>query len=121
MRKEYCATVIPARYVTMAQRVSKLGSGYMTYMHHLVNSMSKLCHSGGHNNISWKSIPMFYRSGGKALHIVIGRRRYVSVCQRVDEFGLPAVRYDIFKNRNSNMVIRDLVHHDYSGRVSRCL
>ena len=44
--------------------------------------------------------------------MVIGRRGYPSVCQRVDEFGLPAVRYEIFRNRISNKGIRNLVHHD---------
>ena len=55
---------------------------------------------------------MYYSSGENDVHIVIGRRGYLSVCQRVYEFVLPAVRYEIFRDRNSNKVIRDLVHHD---------
>ena len=39
--------------------------------------------------------------------IVIGRKGYFSVCQKVNEFGLPVVRYKIFRNGNSNKVIRD--------------
>ena len=59
-------------------------------MHHLANSMTKLCHSGKHNNAVGESIPMHYSSGEKAelIVIVVGRGRYLSVCQWVDEFGL---------------------------------
>ena len=55
---------------------------------------------------------MYYSSRGKTVNIVIGRRGYLSVCRRVDEFGLPAVRFEIFRNTNSIKVICDLVHHD---------
>ena len=81
-------------------------------MHHLVDSITELCHSGKQNNASGESIPMYYSSGEEAKLLVIGRGRYLSVCQRVNEFGLPAVRYKIFSNWNGNKVICDLVQHD---------
>ena len=46
-------------------------------MHHLADSMTKLCHSGKmqHNNAGGKSIPMHHSSGGKAELIVVGSSR----------------------------------------------
>ena len=35
-------------------------------MHHLVDSMTELYHSGKHNNVRGKSIPMYYSSGKEA-------------------------------------------------------
>ena len=58
-------------------------------MHHLADSLTKLCHSRKHNNSGGESIPMHYNSGGKAELIVVGRGRYLSVCQGVDEVWTP--------------------------------
>ena len=56
---------------------------------------------------------MFYSPGKDAKLVVsIGRGRYLSVCQGVDEFGFPAVRYKILSNWNDNKAICDLVQHD---------
>ena len=67
-------------------------------MHHLADRMTELCHSGKHNNASGESIPMYYSCGEEAKLVVIGRGRYLSVCQAVNEFGLPVVWYKIFSN-----------------------
>ena len=55
---------------------------------------------------------MYYSSGEEAILVVIGSSRYLSVCQRVDEFRLSAVRYEVFSKRNCNNVICYLIHHD---------
>ena len=41
--------------------------------------------------------------------IVIGRRMDLSVCQWMDEFGLPTILYKVFCDRNCNKVKCDLV------------
>ena len=46
-------------------------------MHHLPDNMTKLCHSGKHNNAGGKSVPMHYSSGEEAELIVVGRGRYL--------------------------------------------
>ena len=52
---------------------------------------------------------MNYSSWGwDAKPIVIGGGRNLSVCQRMDESGLLAVRYKVFGNRNCNNVKYDL-------------
>ena len=84
----------------------------MGHMHFLADSMTELCHLGKHNSASGKSIHMHYTSLEEAELVVIGRGRYLSVCQGVNEFGLPAVWYKIISNRNGKKVIRDLVLHD---------
>ena len=61
----------------------------------LANSIIELCHGGEHANPGGKSIPMYYSSWEKAELAVIGRAADLSVCQRVDEFGLPRVWYEI--------------------------
>ena len=58
-------------------------------MHHLADSITKLCHSGNHNNACGESIPIHYSSGEKAELIVVGIGRYLSICQGVDEFWTP--------------------------------
>ena len=52
---------------------------------------------------------MYYSSREEDKLVVIGRGRHLSVCQGVDKFGLPAVRYKIFSNWNGNKIICDLV------------
>ena len=59
---------------------------------------------GEHSNALW-----FW---GKAELIAVGRGSNLSVCQWVDEFGPPAIRYKVFSNWDGNKVICDLVHHD---------
>ena len=48
-------------------------------MHHLANSMTEMCHSGKHQNVSGESIQIFYSSWKEAKLVVIGRDRYLSV------------------------------------------
>ena len=76
-------------------------------MQHLADSMTELCHSGKHNNACGESIPTFYTSGEEAKLVVIGRGRYLSVCQGVN------VTCN-FVYWNGNKVIRDLVQHLYN-------
>ena len=78
-------------------------------MHHLADSMTKLCQGGEHNNAGGESIPMYYSSREEAELIVIGRSLNLSVRQRMDEFGLPAVPYKIIFYRNRNKIKCDLV------------
>ena len=78
-------------------------------MHHLADSMTKLCQGGEHNNAGGESIPMYYSSREEAELIVIGRSLNLSVRQRMDEFGLPAVPYKKIFYRNSNTIKCDLV------------
>ena len=78
-------------------------------MHHRADSMTKLCQGGEHNNAGGESIPMYYSSREEAELIVIGRSLNLSVRQRMDEFGLPAVPYKIIFYRNSNKIKCDLV------------
>ena len=42
-------------------------------MHHLADSMTKLCQGGEHDNAGGESIPMYYSSREEAELIVIGR------------------------------------------------
>ena len=56
-------------------------------MHHLADSMTKLCQGGEHDNAGGESIPMYYSSREEAELIVIGRSLNLSVRQRMDEFG----------------------------------
>ena len=65
-------------------------------MHHLADSMTELCHSGKHNNAGGESNPMYYSYGKEAKFTVIGRGRYLSVYQGVNEFWTPCgLLYDI--------------------------
>ena len=50
-------------------------------MHHLADSMTKLCQSGEHNNAGGESIPMYHSSREEAELIVIGRSLNLSVRQ----------------------------------------
>ena len=65
-------------------------------MHHLADSMTKLCQCWKHNDAGGECIPMYYSSREEAELIVIGRSKDLSVCQRVDKFGLPTIRYKVF-------------------------
>ena len=55
---------------------------------------------------------MYYSSWEEAILVVNGSSRYLSVCQRMDEFRLSAVRYEVFSKRNFNNVICVFIHHD---------
>ena len=74
-------------------------------MHHLANSITELCQGWEHDNACGESIPMYHSSGKEAILVVIGSSRYLSVCQRVDEFRLSAVWYEVISKRNCNNVI----------------
>ena len=78
-------------------------------MHHPADSMTELCQCGKHADAGGECIPMYCSSREEAELIVIGRSTDLSVCQRVDKFGLPTIRYKVFCYRNCNKVIRDLV------------
>ena len=58
--------------------------------------------------------------GGKAVSIVVCRYGDLLVCRRVDEFRLPAVRYNILRCWNCNKVVCDLVNY-YKAAVYACL
>ena len=55
---------------------------------------------------------MYDCSRKEGVFIVILKCRYLSVCQRVDVFGLPTVWCEIIGGWDSDKVIGDLVHHD---------
>ena len=48
-------------------------------MHHLADSMTKLCQGGEHDNAGGESIPMYYSSREEAELIVIGRSLNLSI------------------------------------------
>ena len=48
-------------------------------MHHLADSMTKLCQSGKHNNAGGEGIPLYISSREDAELIVIGRSTDLSV------------------------------------------
>ena len=50
--------------------------------------------------------------GKKTVLTEVGRGGDLLAHQRVDEFGLPAVGYKIFRDWNCNKVICDLVQHN---------
>ena len=62
-------------------------------MNHLAHNMTKLWQGREQDNAVWKGVPVYDRSGEKAVFIVVCRGGDLLVCQRVDEFRLPAIRY----------------------------
>ena len=54
--------------------------------------MTKLCHGREQDNAGWEGIPVSEASR-ETVFIVVCRGGDLLVCQRVDEFRLPAVRY----------------------------
>ena len=62
-------------------------------MHHLANSMTKLCHCREQDSAGWEGVPMYDCLGEEAVFIIVGRGWDLFVCQRVDEFRLPSIRY----------------------------
>ena len=64
-------------------------------MHHLAHSMTTLCQGWEQDNAGWEGIPEYDSSGEKAVFIVhvVCRGGNLLVCQRVDEFRLPAIRF----------------------------
>ena len=62
-------------------------------MHHLAHSMTKLCQGRGLNNAGLEGVPVYECSVKKAIFIVVCRGWDLLVCQRVDAFRLPAIRY----------------------------
>ena len=89
----------------------------MYHLARLAYNLTPLYHSGKHYNAGGESLPMHYSSREEAELIVVGRGRYLSVCQGVGEFGLHAIRYKVFSNWDGNKVICDLVHHDYASLI----
>ena len=61
-------------------------------MHHLADSMTKLCHGREQDNADWGGIPVYDSSLEIAVFIVC-RGGDLLVCQRVGELRLPVVRY----------------------------
>ena len=62
-------------------------------MHHLANSMTKLCHCREQDSAGWEGVPMYDCLGEEAVFIIVGRGWDLFVCQRVDEFRLPSIWY----------------------------
>ena len=62
-------------------------------MHHLAHSMTKLCQGGEQDHAGREGVPVYDSSGEKVVFIVVCRGGDLLVCQRVDEFKLPAIRY----------------------------
>ena len=56
--------------------------GHFSQMHHLANNVTRLCYNFEHDNTCRESVPMYYSSGEKAVLVVIGRSRHLSVSQR---------------------------------------
>ena len=67
--------------------------GWDSYMHHLANSMTKLCHQGEQDVAGLKGVPKYDCSGEEAVFIIVGRGGDLFVCQRVDEFRLSSIWY----------------------------
>ena len=74
-------------------------------MHHPANSITELCHGWERDNACGECIPMYYSSGEEAI-LVVGSSRYLSVCQRMDEFRLSGIA------TMSCFAICNLIHHD---------
>ena len=62
-------------------------------MHHLAHSMNELWQKREQDNAGWEGVPLYDSSGEKAVFIVVCRSGDLHVCQRVDEFRFPAIRY----------------------------
>ena len=62
-------------------------------MHHLAHSMTELCQGREQDNAGWEGLPVYDSSGEKAVFILVCRGKNLLVCQRVDEFRLPAISY----------------------------
>ena len=50
-------------------------------MHHLANSMTKLCHGREQDSAGWEGVPMYDCSGEEAVFIIVGRGWDLSICQ----------------------------------------
>ena len=53
-------------------------------MHHLADSMTKLCQGREQDNAGWAGIPVYDSSTEKAVFIVDCRGRDLLICQRLD-------------------------------------
>ena len=62
-------------------------------MHHLANSMTKLCHGREQDSAGWEGAHMYDCLGEEAVSLIVGRGGVLFVCQRVDEFRLPPIWY----------------------------
>ena len=59
----------------------------------MAHSMTKLRQGREQDNTGWEGIPVYDSSGEEAVFTVVGRGGDLLVCQRVDAFRLPAIRY----------------------------
>ena len=80
-------------------------------MHYLAHSITKLCQDRKQWYEGWEGIPMYDCSGKEGVFIVVLECGYLSVCQRVDVFGLPTVWCEIIGGWDCDKVIGDLVQH----------
>ena len=62
-------------------------------MHHLANIMNELWQYREQDNAGWEGVPLYDSSGENAVFIVVCRGGDLNVCQRVDKFRFPAIRY----------------------------
>ena len=62
-------------------------------MHHLVHSMTKRCQGREQDDAGWNGILVYDSSGETAVFIIVFRGGDLLVCQRVDKFRLPAIRF----------------------------
>ena len=81
-------------------------------MHYLAQSITKLCQGRKQRYEGWEGISMYDCSRKEGVFIVILKCGYLSVCQRVDESGLPTVWCKIIGSWVCDKVIGDLVQHD---------
>ena len=72
-------------------------------MHHLANSINKLCHGKKQDSTGWKDVPMYHCSREEAAFVIVGRDGGLFICQRVDEISLPA----IFRCKKCNKAMCD--------------
>ena len=55
-------------------------------MHHLANSMTKLCYGRKQEGAGSECVPIYACSGGEAVFVIVGGGKDLFICQRVDAF-----------------------------------
>ena len=55
-------------------------------MHHLSDSMTKLCHGRKQGGAGSKCVPIYACSGEEAVLVIVGGGGDLFICQRVDAF-----------------------------------
>ena len=75
-------------------------------MHHLANSINKLCHDKKQDSTGWKDVPMYHCSREEAAFVIVGRDGGLFICQRVDKFD--SLRFGI-RYSNARIATRSCV------------